>query len=96
MPTRYVYDIKCEAQGRVAPRGQALYIVYYCTRHDLCNLCHHGMPSEVLHLYKLLLHEVRKLIFCSNLRFVYAVLLARTLYDIKCVAALLIHPRKVT
>ena len=47
-------------------------------------------------LYKLLLHEVRKLIFKSNLRFVLTVLLARTLYDIKCVAALLIHPRKVT
>ena len=35
----------------------------YHIRHDLCNLCHCGMPSEVLHLYKLLLHEVRKLFF---------------------------------
>ena len=61
---------------------------WYHIRHDLCNLCHRGMPSEVLHLYKLLLHEVRKLIFCSNLQ---SVVLAHTLYDIKCVAALLIH-----
>ena len=52
----------------------------YCIRHDLCNLCHRGMPSEVLHLCKLLLQEVRKLIFGSNLR---SVLLARTLYNIK-------------
>ena len=61
MPTRYVYDIKREARGCVAPQGQALYIVYmYYIRHDLCNLCHRGMSSEVFHL---LLHEVRKLIF---------------------------------
>ena len=60
MPTRYVYDIKREARGRAAARGRALYIVYtYRISHDSCNLCHHGMPSEVLQLCKLLLQEVR-------------------------------------
>ena len=49
------------------PEGERFISYTYCIRHDLCNLCQGGMPSEVLHLYKLLLHEVRKFIFCSNL-----------------------------
>ena len=67
MPTtcRYIYDIKREAQ---APEGERFISYMYRIRHDLCNLCHRGMPSEVLHLCKQLLQEVRKLIFCSNLR----------------------------
>ena len=28
MPNRYVYQIKREARGRVAPEGQVLYLVY--------------------------------------------------------------------
>ena len=33
----HTYDIKRETQGRVAPRGRALYIVYIPSRHDLSN-----------------------------------------------------------
>ena len=44
----------------------------YRIKHDLCNLCHRGMPCEVLHLCRQLLQEVRKWIFFA----------ARTLYDI--------------
>ena len=96
MPTRYVYNKKREARGAQRPEGERFILYTYRIKHVLCNLCHRGIPSEVLHLYKLLLHEVRKLIFCSNVGSVLTVLLAGTLYNIKCVAALLIHPHKVT
>ena len=59
-----LYDAEVVAVGMYTVDISHMYGI----RHDLCNLCHHGMPSEVLHLCKLLLHEVRKLIFCSNLR----------------------------
>ena len=67
MPTRYVYNKKREARGAQRPEGEHFISYTYHIRHDLCNLCHRGIPSEVLYLYKLLLQEVRKLIFCSNL-----------------------------
>ena len=58
MPARYAYDIKCEARGHVAPNSERFISYMYRIRHDLCNLCHRGMPSCV---------------FCSNLRFVQTV-----------------------
>ena len=68
MPTRYVYDISARPEGEQRPEGERFISYTYRIRHDLCNLCHRGMPSEVLHLCKQLLHEVRNLIFFSNLR----------------------------
>ena len=64
--TYTIYSARPEGAQR--PEGERFISYTYRIRHDLCNLCHRGMPSEVLHLCKQLLQEVRKLIFCSNLR----------------------------
>ena len=83
MPNRYVYAIKHETRGHI---GLVLYSVYVPYLGMLYVICVTGMQFMVA-MYtdkRVVLHLLDKH------------QLAGTLYNIKCVAALLIHPRKVT
>ena len=55
----------CIIYNCARPEGECFILYTYRIRHDLCNLCHRGMPSEVLHFY--MLHEVRKLVVICGL-----------------------------